>query len=316
MLVSIIIPIYNVEKYIVRCLESVLNQTYRQLEVILVDDGSSDGSMKKAEELIEGCLMGKDLRFRYLAHGANRGQSAARNTGLDIATGDYIFFLDSDDEITSDCIETLVALSDGGKIDYVRGSHLLMTSTKQVFQEIILDDVKVYEEKIIRKLYTNHRLFVTVWNALIKTKLARNVKFYEGIVLEDVLWNFVIINMVSSLSSVSHVTYFNYGRPDSTMNTLSDKRSNDCMMIVFGEMDRLYKKGIIKKEKENKKYIIERKGERLFKISKNDQLDRKLKLEYTKRIVGMQNGISVLAYFSFLYLYDKVYIRIKNVLKH
>ena len=88
------------------------------------------------------------------------------------------------------------------------------------------------------------------------------------------------------------------------------------MMIVFGEMDRLYKKGIIKKEKENKKYIIERKGERLFKISKNDQLDRKLKLEYTKRIVGMQNGISVLAYFSFLYLYDKVYIRIKNVLKH
>ena len=124
------------------------------------------------------------------------------------------------------------------------------------------------------------------------------------------------MNQIKTLASTSHVTYYNYGRPGSIINSLTDRRCNDNMMIIFREMDRLYQKGIIKKEKENKKYIIERKGDRLYKILKSDQLDKKLKLEYAKQIVGMRDGISVLAYFSFLYLYDRVYIRIKNVLKH
>lgn len=316
MLVSIIIPIYNVEKYIVRCIESVLNQTYRQLEVILVDDSSSDGSMQKARDYIERVPDNGTPTFIFLRHENNRGVSAARNTGVDVATGSYIYFLDSDDEILPDSIETLVSLSDNGKIDYIRGSHLLLTEEKIVFQEYVLQDMIVFNNSDIIQKYTSHKLHITPWNSLVKIDLCRKIRFKEGIIHEDVLWTFVLMNQIKTLASTSHVTYYNYGRSGSIINSMTDRRSNDNMMIIFREMDRLYQKGIIKKEKANKKYIIERKGERLYKIFKSDQLDKKLKLEYARQIVGMRDEISVFAYFSFLYLYDRVYIRIKNVLKH
>ena len=105
MLISIIIPIYKVEPYIVRCIDSVLNQTYRELEVILVDDCSPDKSMTMARDYIEQSSLSKDLQFIYLRHEKNKGLSAARNTGINSATGKYVFFLDSDDEITPDCLE-------------------------------------------------------------------------------------------------------------------------------------------------------------------------------------------------------------------
>jgi glycosyltransferase involved in cell wall biosynthesis len=316
MTVSVVIPVYKVEDYIIRCIDSVFSQTYRKLEVILVDDCSPDNSMQKARNYIESIPDNDDLTFIYLRHENNRGISAARNTGVDVATGSYIYFLDSDDEILPDSIETLVSLSDNGKIDYIRGSHLLLTEEKIVFQECVLQDMIVFNNSDIIQKYTSHKLHVTPWNSLVKKEFCRKIRFKEGVIHEDVLWTFVIMNQIKTLASTSHVTYYNYGRPGSIINSLTDRRCNDNMMIIFREMDRLYQKGIIKKEKENKKYIIERKGERLYKILKSDQLDKKLRLEYAKQIVGMRDGISVLAYFSFLYLYDRVYIRIKNVLKH
>jgi glycosyltransferase involved in cell wall biosynthesis len=93
MKVSIIIPVYKVEAYIVRCIESVLRQTYRNLEVILVDDCTPDRSVELAKEYIEQSPLSKDLQFVYLKHDHNRGLSAARNTGMDAATGEYIYFL-------------------------------------------------------------------------------------------------------------------------------------------------------------------------------------------------------------------------------
>ena len=96
--VSIIIPIYKVESYIERCITSVLRQTYRNLEVILVDDCTPDSSMEIAKAVInenQNCGM----NFVFLKHDHNFGLSAARNTGINAATGDYLFFLDSDDEL-------------------------------------------------------------------------------------------------------------------------------------------------------------------------------------------------------------------------
>ena len=99
-LISIIIPVYNVEKYLERCVKSVINQTYKNLEIILVDDGAKDNSGKMCDELSK-----LDSRIKVI-HKENGGLSDARNFGLKIATGDYIGFVDSDDYIADDMYET------------------------------------------------------------------------------------------------------------------------------------------------------------------------------------------------------------------
>ena len=104
MKVSIIIPIYNVEPYIERCLQSVVSQTYPYFECILIDDCGNDRSMPFAEQFIQN--YSGEIHFRILRHENNCGLSSARNTGMKAANGDYIYFMDSDDAITPECIET------------------------------------------------------------------------------------------------------------------------------------------------------------------------------------------------------------------
>ena len=120
--VSIIIPIYNVETYIEECLQSVMRQTYKgMIECILVDDCGTDNSMKIMEQLIE--VYNGPIEFKVLHHEHNRGLSAARNTGMDAACGDYVYFLHSDDWISDDCIERLTHPLDLEQYDFVAGHY-------------------------------------------------------------------------------------------------------------------------------------------------------------------------------------------------
>lgn len=122
--ISIVIPVYNVESYVEACIKSVMSQTYDgEMECIMVDDCGTDDSMVKVESVISDYL--GPITFRIFHHTHNRGLSAARNTGMDAATGDYLFFIDSDDEITSDCIETLVTpVFDDNSIEMVQGNTI------------------------------------------------------------------------------------------------------------------------------------------------------------------------------------------------
>ena len=117
--VSIIIPIYNVEPYIERCIISVLNQSYKNIEIIIINDCTPDKSIELINKLLNNKYSSTE-NIHILNHEKNKGLSAARNTGIMNATGDYLYFLDSDDSITHDCIEVLVnALS--LNIDFVIG---------------------------------------------------------------------------------------------------------------------------------------------------------------------------------------------------
>ena len=118
-LVSIIIPVYKVEEYLDRCVESVVNQTYTNLEIILVDDGSPDRCPQMCDDWAK-----KDDRIRVV-HQQNKGLSGARNTGIREAKGEYVYFLDSDDEITHDCIETLLKPLEIHCFDFVMGDYEL-----------------------------------------------------------------------------------------------------------------------------------------------------------------------------------------------
>ena len=108
-LVTISIPIYQCEKYIINCLQSVVNQTYQNLEILLVDDLGNDNSMLLVEDFI---LKNPHLNFKILKNEENAGLSVVRNVGIDNAKGKYIFFLDSDDEITPDCISKMVEIAE------------------------------------------------------------------------------------------------------------------------------------------------------------------------------------------------------------
>ena len=101
-MLSIIVPIYNVEKYLCKCIDSVIAQTYQEWELLLIDDGSTDNSGNICDEYAK-----KDSRIRTF-HNKNRGASAARNTGLDASIGEWIYFLDGDDYISDDCIELMI----------------------------------------------------------------------------------------------------------------------------------------------------------------------------------------------------------------
>ena len=123
MKVSIIVPVYNVSNYIVKCLDSIIAQTFHSIECILVDDCGHDDSIEKAQRYIN--QYSGHISFMIIHHNKNKGLSGARNTGINISTGDYLFFLDSDDAITPNCIETLMSLAEKYPMaDFIQGNNI------------------------------------------------------------------------------------------------------------------------------------------------------------------------------------------------
>ena len=120
-LVTISIPIYQCENYIINCLKSVVSQTYQNLEILLVDDLGNDDSMLLVEDFVQKNL---HLNFKILKNKKNSGLSVVRNVGIDNAQGKYIFFLDSDDEITPDCISKMVEIAEREQVEMVCGNTI------------------------------------------------------------------------------------------------------------------------------------------------------------------------------------------------
>ena len=238
MTVSIIIPIYKVEPYILRCVDSVLCQTYRQLEIILVNDCSPDRSMEMAIEHIEASPQSKDLSFIYLSHEKNLGQAAARNTGLNVAKGEYIYFLDSDDEITEDCIEILTnEIKEHQGIEIVCGNSKEPYEGKQRVYHI--EDYRYYDknEHIRYCLFCpQQRIPITPWNKLVNLQFIKKNHLYfgKGLVAEDILWTFQVALKNKSLVMLPHITYIYNLNPNSTVVTTSMIKSCRSMAYNLG----------------------------------------------------------------------------------
>lgn len=243
MLVSVVIPIYKVEQYIERCIESVLNQTYRQLEVVLVDDCSPDNSISLAQNYINNSSLSKDFVFKYERHDHNRGLSAARNTGLDVATGDYIYFLDSDDEITSDCIETLVEASENGSVDVVCGALELCGSVEMFSIDLSFYDALYEGKKNVIDAFVKDRIPIAAWNKLLRREalLAEKVYFKEGLIYEDNLWTFELAHCVNSIKTITNKTYHYWIRSSSIMTSTGYIQKYSYMLRVFAEREEFLK---------------------------------------------------------------------------
>ena len=179
LLISVIIPVYGVEKYIAQCLESVINQTYKNLEIIVVNDGTKDRSADIAKE-----YAAKDSRIKVYDF-KNGGLSVARNRGLEIATGDYISYIDSDDWLDTKMYETLLEAAMKNDADMVKCGIIETNGVAE--EKITFSDVKIInnEQNKAFENYFNGILWTLAWNGLYKNELAKKVKFPDNVVHED-----------------------------------------------------------------------------------------------------------------------------------
>ena len=222
-MVSVIVPVYNVERYLRKCIESILNQTYQDLEVILVDDGSKDCSGNICDE-----YAAKDARIRVI-HKENGGLSDARNCGIDVAKGEYLLFVDSDDFIHSQMLEVLYdAMQDIGA-DISVCNFLNVPEGQDLQQETITDPSRhIYrEQEKLAQLYVNNLVTVVAWNKLYSRRLFQTLRYPKGRLHED---EFVIHRLLFEARSVVYVDvvlYYYVQRQNSIMGKYSIKNIRD-----------------------------------------------------------------------------------------
>ena len=226
MKVSIIIPVYKVSAYIERCIHSVMNQTYHNIECILVNDASRDDSIAIAEHLIADYK--GPVQFQIISLEKNKGISAARNTGADAATGDYLYFFDSDDEITPDCIEKLARpILNDPSIEMVEGCFVQINKDcNNVISEhpFSRPQLEFTTRKAVREFYYSRRYENKLaWNKLVNRDffLKNKIYFKEGLPGEDNFWHFHYNKYLSHLYIIPDITYKYIKRPNSVTTSKS-----------------------------------------------------------------------------------------------
>lgn len=315
MIVSIIIPIYNVELYVERCLESVFSQTYKNIEIILVDDCGSDNSLLIAKKVAD--KYSKRFIVKYIHHQENKGLSAARNSGILASTGDYIYFLDSDDTISPKCIEELCSLIGEIAPDFIIGNYNTITETGDRCNYILnMDPGLVLSSHSIINAYKAHMWYEMAWNKLVKKKfiIDNNLFFKEGIIHEDELWSFMLACIATSMGVVMSNTYTYYKRTDSITGSVGnsdEKLKKSCFSkteVIKYMYDFLINNHKLKENRyivyayESKKYAlfisIQRCG--YFKIKELYTLYKDFR---SKRLISNSN------IFQLLYLDKKLFIK-------
>ena len=237
-MVSVIIPVYEVSDYVERCIRSVIGQSYSDIECIIVDDATKDDSIVKCERLIEE--YDGPIRFRVLHHEVNRGLSAARNTGTEEATGEWIYYLDSDDEITPDCLEKLMSIAQEHPDAEMVLSNTLKHFENGRVEQFINSDIPIVllTNAEVFKTYQHNKLLVHAWNKLIKRSfLCQNQLFFkESIIYEDRLWMFFVVKVLSRLYICKDITYHYYLRSNSIVTSSEKHTVGTSFNIIYTEI--------------------------------------------------------------------------------
>lgn len=218
--VSIIIPVYNVASYIEESLLSALNQTYDNIEYVIVDDCGTDNSISIVRMLQQNHPH-KDIKIIHHTH--NRGLSAARNTGLINATGEYIYFMDSDDTISHDCVEKHLAAIQKYDVDFTDANVQVMGGRQKLFNTI--KSISLINTSDILIGYFAGDIHITAWNKLYKKEFItkNSIHFIEGLLHEDTIWTLDIARNARNVVMIPDVTYYYYIRGGSITTSVSTK---------------------------------------------------------------------------------------------
>ena len=240
MKVSVIIPVYNVEQYLERCLDSVVNQTLKDIEIICVNDGSTDGSLQILEKYAKN-----DARIKILTR-KNGGLAAARNTGLEHASGEYIGFIDSDDWIDLDYYEKLYNTakkydSDIAYADFIRKGKNKHKIRMHINEEIVSTDIR-------SKIDNCKNLTLgCVWNKIYRKELIFNndLSFPEGHVYEDGVFSMKSLYYANSVVSAPNTYYYYFVNPTSIVKSCrTQSKIDDKMICRHNILNFLQEKGV------------------------------------------------------------------------
>lgn len=215
--ISVVIPVFNVEEFLPDCLNSVINQTYKNLEIILINDGSKDNSLSIMKE-----FQRKDNRV-ILFDEDNLGPSAARNKGIEAATGDYIIFIDSDDWIDLDFVEKLYNAIDKTNADIAAASIIRKRKNSQKYRMHYIEE-KVFstlEDKLNTCKVPNCCYVVA---KLYRTPLVKQILFTKGVYFEDVLWLPKLLKATKNLVTVPETNYYYRVNPNSIVKQAPSKK--------------------------------------------------------------------------------------------
>ncbi|MDM9632800.1 glycosyltransferase [Robiginitalea aurantiaca] len=253
--VSIIIPVYNSEKYLPNCIDSLLVQTYKNLEIILINDGSTDGSAAICDNYAKN-----DHRV-FVLHKSNEGSSSARNAGLKFATGDFIGFVDSDDFILDCMYFKLLNHVITNKLDI---AFCNFTSASSSFSEIITDETPrvISIDKYLQRMEFHPHGVFNVWNKLIKSDLAKSTEFIHGKIHQDALYMSEILQKSNRIGQVPESLY------------------------IYNDLN----KSVTRSKFNNKKLegieVVIRAHSNLLKISKSERTKNAVKKWYSQWLIG------------------------------
>lgn len=232
--ISVIVPIYNIEKFIPRCLDSILSQTYRNLEIILVDDGSTDGSGEIVDQYAK-----KDGRIKVI-HQVNSGVSVARNRGLDHATGDYIGFVDGDDYIEPDMYEILMQIINEHHVDIAHCGYQMIYPSRVDYYYNSGEKIKLSHDEGLFELLKGTRVEPGLWNKLYKTELFKEIRLPIGVTeTEDLLCNFEVF-LLADTSFFYDVSKYHYmlRSGSATSGILTEKKRRDRYFVVSSILEK------------------------------------------------------------------------------
>lgn len=238
-IISVIVPVYKVEQYLDECLESIVNQTYHNLEIILVDDGSPDRCPQLCDE-----WAAKDNRIKVI-HKPNGGLSDARNVGIEAAGGQYLTFVDSDDFIVPDALETLHTLlhktdaeiSCGGVYRYSDGSR------KRIFNRCVKNNCTVYSGLDTLRHVLMWECDCSAWGKLYRRDAIKDLRFINGRYNEDVMFLFALYPEVSRVAYTCEPIY-NYRAVDGSVTSVLNIRTMDALVNTAEMEDAVRCKGL------------------------------------------------------------------------
>ncbi len=222
-LVSVIVPVYKVEQYLPKCIESIINQSYDNLEIILIDDGSPDNCPKICDEYAK-----IDSRIKVI-HKKNGGLSDARNIGIDAAKGNYLYFVDSDDYIGPDSIKYLFNLIKKYNADIAIGGMCITYSQNESpilnkINEFLYDRISTLSEMMYNKNF-NHSASAKLY----KSSLFKGIRYPVGKLYEDLFTIYLVVNKADKIVFGTQYCYYYYMRPGSIMQSSFTSKNNDVI---------------------------------------------------------------------------------------
>lgn len=234
-LISVIVPIYKVELYLNRCIQSIVNQTYSNLEIILVDDGSPDKCPKICDEWEK-----KDYRIKVI-HKENGGLSDARNAGMQIMTGDYISYIDSDDWVSCDMYEKMLYKIKEQKADICECRFKKTSDYIKNDEQQQIEDINILNKKEALKAVVEEKINPAVWNKIYRREIVKGLFFEKGKCNEDEFWTYKAVDRAEKIIQIEDVCYYYFFREDSIINKTYKIQRLDALEARYERMKYLEK---------------------------------------------------------------------------